>query len=325
MMAEHERLVAEEISATLDRAGFDTLSSDSFRIEVTDTFQRKLGECQPVQGPASESDAAYYQIRIARRLFEDTCDVDWRDTVRHEVAHAYVFSTVGPGAKPHGKEWKDAAHRAGADPSARYEGDDLVDAEYILACPDGCYERGYLKRSKRVKFPWKYACPECEQRLVSYDASEIPSALEPGTCYVASIPWNRPDDRTTPEASRSTTYLLACPNGCTEWGYEQRSKRIKNPWLYTCPECETTLVSCDGRDTPTECSPGTCNVESIPWTEPQIAHACPNGCFEVEYAQHCEETRHPEQYRCGECESRTVSYPADQRPTDPTPGTNYVD
>lgn len=324
-MAEHEHLVAEEISATLDRAGFETLCADSFRIDVTDTFQRKLGECRPVQGTVDESDAIDYQIRIARRLFKDDRDSDWQDVVRHEVAHAYVFSTVGRDAKPHGEEWKEAARRAGATPTARYEGENLVDEEYILACPNGCFERGYLKRSKRIKVPWKYACPECETRLVSYDAAELPTTLKSGTCYVASIPWNRKEDRTTSETPQSATYLLACPNGCTQWGYEQRSKRIKNPWLYTCPECETTLVSCDRGDTPTEWSPGTCNVESIPWTEPQLVHACPNGCFEVGYAQHCEETRHPEQYRCGECESQTVSYPADQRPTDPTPGTSYID
>jgi len=170
-------------------------------------------------------------------LFEDDIGADWRDTVRHEIAHACVFSTYGQDVRPHGEGWQEAARRAGADPSARYEGADLVDAEYVLACPDGCYERGSLKRSKRVKYPWKYACPECE-----------------------------------------------------------------------------TLVSCDGDTSPTDCEPGTCAVESIPWTEPHIIHACPNGCFSVGYAQHCDETRTPDQYRCGECDARTISYPADQRP-----------
>ena len=324
-MADHRRLVAEEIAATLDRAGFENLSSGSFRIQVTDSFQRKLGDCRPVQGSDGESETTHYEIRIARRLFEDDRDTDWRDTVRHEVAHAYVFSAYGRNVQPHGKEWKNAARRAGANPTARYEGDDLVDAKYVLACPAGCFERGYLKRSKRIKYPWKYVCGECETQLVSYDAADIPSELESGTCHVASIPWERKPDRGRPNTSRIAPYLLACPNGCTEWHYQQRSKRIKSPWQYTCPECETTLVSCDGRDAPTTFDPGTCNVESIPWTKPQIIHACPNGCFSASYAQHCDETRHPDQYRCGECDTRTVSYPADERPDDLTPGTSYND
>jgi len=324
-MDDYASLVAEEITATLDRARFGELSSESFRIEVTDSFQRKLGACRPVQESDDGADTARYEIRIARRLFEDDIDADWRDTVRHEIAHAYVFSEYGQDVRPHGEEWKEAARRAGADPSARYEGADLVDAEYILACPDGCYERGHLKRSKRVKYPWKYACPECETRLVSYDAGAVPTALEPGTCYVATIPWEQQDDTATADATQTARYLLACSNGCVEWPYQQRSKRIKNPWLYSCPECETTLVSCDGRDSPMDCEPGTCTVESIPWTEPQIVHACPNGCFSVGYAQHCDETRTPGQYRCGECDARTISYPVDQRPADPTPGRNYTD
>jgi hypothetical protein len=32
-----------------------------------------------------------YEIRIARRLFEDGRDDRWRETVCHEVAHAYVL------------------------------------------------------------------------------------------------------------------------------------------------------------------------------------------------------------------------------------------
>jgi predicted SprT family Zn-dependent metalloprotease len=322
-MTEYETLVAEEITTTLDRAGFEHLSSDLFRIDVTSTFQRKLGECQIVQ--TSDSKGRQYRIRIARRLFENDIDTDWRDTVRHEVAHAYVHSQYGPNVQPHGPEWKEAATRAGADPTARYEGDDLVDARYILACPNDCFERGYLKRSKRIKQPWEYRCKECDTRLVSYDAGESPGTIEPGTCHVASIPWEQAADQNGAHTSETARYLLGCPNGCTEWPYQQRAKRIKNPWLYTCPECETTLVSCDGVDTPTTFEPGTCNVESIPWVEPQVIHACPNGCFSVGYAQHCEQTRHPARYSCEECGTRMISHPADQRPANPTPGTNYID
>ena len=327
-MGDYETLVAEEITATLDRAGFDHLSSDQFRIDVTETFQRKLGECQVVPDGNGEHEGEQYRIRIARRLFENDVETDWEDTVRHEVAHAYVHSQYGREVQPHGAEWKEAAKRAGADPTARYEGDDLVDANYILACPNDCFERGYLKRSKRIKSPWEYRCKDCDTQLVSYDAGERPATINPGTCQVASIPWEQAADRTESGASRSSetaAYLLGCPNGCTEWPYQQRAKRIKNPWLYTCPECEATLVSCDGGDRPTAFEPGTCNVESIPWTEPQLIHACPNGCFTTGYAQHCEQTRQPARYGCGECGAQTISYRAGHQPDNPIPGTNYTD
>ena len=187
-------LVREEVEATIERAGFASLDPGSIRIDVTDSFQSKLGDCRAI-GPSDCGATAEYQIRIARRLFEGTGDDQWRDTVRHEVAHAYILGTVGSAVQPHGDEWKDAARRAGADPVARYEGDDTVDAEYVLSCPNGCFERGYVQRSKRVKQPWLYTCDECGTRPVSYDVGAPPTAPEPGTCYVESIPWETQRDR----------------------------------------------------------------------------------------------------------------------------------
>lgn len=143
-------------------------------------------------------------------------------------------------------------------------------------------------------------------------------------CYVRSLPRRTQDDRDN-DSSSTARYRLACPSGCTAWPYQRRTKRIKNPWLYSCPECGATLLSCDGNDTPTDCEPGRCHVASIPWQEPQFIHACPNGCFSQGYGQHCEETRHPGRYSCGDCGARTVAYPADDRPETLNPGTNYVE
>jgi predicted SprT family Zn-dependent metalloprotease len=234
-MTGYEALVREEIEATIDRAGFDTLDLAAIRVDVTDSFHCKLGECRQTV-PADHDSTPKYEIRIALRLFEDGHDGWWRDTVRHEVAHAYVLETISLDIDPHGQEWKNAARRAGADPVARYEGNDVVDAKYVLACPNGCFERGYIQRSKRIKNPWQYTCDECGTHPISYDVTERPSDPEPGTCYVSSIPWRTRDDRDGEEGTRSgVRYLLACPNGCTAWPYQRRTKRIKNPWLYTCP------------------------------------------------------------------------------------------
>jgi predicted SprT family Zn-dependent metalloprotease len=156
-MTEYETRVREEIEATIDRAGFEPLDPAAVRVDVTDSFRRKLGECRRLSAADRDAETTVeYEIRIARRLFQDGRDDRWRDTVRHEVAHAYVLETVGPDAQPHGDAWKTAARRAGADPVARYEGDDTVDADYVLACPNGCFERGYVQRSKRIKQPWQY-------------------------------------------------------------------------------------------------------------------------------------------------------------------------
>lgn len=177
-MTAYGSLVCEEIEATIVRAGLEDLTLGAFRVDVTDSFRRRHGECRVV-APTDRETTEKYEIRIARRLFEDKGDEKWRDTVRHEIAHAYVLKTVGSEVKPHGEEWKDAALRVGADPVARYEGDDTVDATYVLACPNGCFERGYLQRAKRVKQPWLYTCDECGTSPSSYDVGNRPPAPDP--------------------------------------------------------------------------------------------------------------------------------------------------
>lgn len=281
-MGEYARAAREEIAAAIDRAEFERLSPEDLRIEITDSFTRRLGECRQHPAPtAGDEGETTYVIRLARRLFTDRDDEQWRDTVRHEVAHAYVLERFGDGVRPHGDEWKTAAHRVGADPKARYEGpDESIDPDYVLACPNGCFERGYLKRSKRVKHPWEYACSECETKLISYDTGDRPTDPTPGSCFVASIPWTVPDDKGT---INTGNYVLACPNNCATWPYQQRSKRVKHPWQYTCPECQTELISYNTGERPANPDPGTCYVKSIPWETARYVHACPNGCFTVGY------------------------------------------
>lgn len=42
-MTAYETLVHEEIEAQITRAGFEDLNPEEFRVEVTDSFRRKLG------------------------------------------------------------------------------------------------------------------------------------------------------------------------------------------------------------------------------------------------------------------------------------------
>ena len=197
-MADLEDLVQAEIAATIHRAGFNALESVPIDIDVTPSFRRKLGECRQLPASrssrsrldywASQENSNRYAIRIAKRLFDDSTEDLWRDTVRHEVAHAAVMERYGSTVRPHGPEWRAAAERAGADPSARYEeGESLIDAKYVLSCPNGCFERPYIKRSKRVRHPDRYRCGSCDERLVSYDVDARPEEPQPGRCYVTSI------------------------------------------------------------------------------------------------------------------------------------------
>lgn len=38
-------------------------------------------------------------------------------------------------------------------------------------------------------------------------------------------------------------YVLYCPNCGLQWGYKTKCNRIKNPYLYKCGRCDTTLKS----------------------------------------------------------------------------------
>jgi hypothetical protein len=105
-MTRDETRVREEIEATIDRAGFEPLDPAAIRVDITDSFRRKLGQCRRISRAEPDSaSASEYGIRIARRLFEDGREDRWRDTVRHEVAHAYVLETVGPDATSSGRDW----------------------------------------------------------------------------------------------------------------------------------------------------------------------------------------------------------------------------
>lgn len=187
-MARPEALVRAEIAATIERAGFDGLVPDMFVIELPERFTRKLGDCRPLGEDEVGDSGSEYRLRVARRLFEADDDEAWRETVRHEVAHAHVFERFGTAVDPHGDAWRSAARRAGATPSACVAmADAHVEPNYVLACPDGCFERPYLRRSRRIRRPWQYVCSACEAALCSFDAEGRPATLEPGRCYVTSL------------------------------------------------------------------------------------------------------------------------------------------
>ena len=50
-MTDPDGPVREELAATLDRAGFEGVSPGDVRVEVTDPFRHRLGECRSVDHP----------------------------------------------------------------------------------------------------------------------------------------------------------------------------------------------------------------------------------------------------------------------------------
>ena len=122
-----------------------------------------------------------HSIIINPQILEDSGREAFYDTVRHEVAH--VCSWEADGYSGHGTPWKKWARRLGADPS-RCHAKKNREYDYYLACPNGCWEKGYHQRSKKIKTPLGYHCSECGDSCVSYEAGDI-RPTTPGHCAVS--------------------------------------------------------------------------------------------------------------------------------------------
>lgn len=174
----------------------DRLERDDVSCYVAD-WKRKIGNAkydqhvperehgQRISGRQNQS--GHFALGIAKRAFDS--DDTWIDTVAHELAHivAYVKDEYGGyGNSPgHGTGWKIEAARLGADPTRtdRVSPENQVEANYFIGCPNGCFRNGKQVRSKRVKHPDRYWCPQCESMCVSWEQDdERPS--DGGTCAV---------------------------------------------------------------------------------------------------------------------------------------------
>ena len=106
-------------------------------------------------------------ISLSEKLVEMNNEQEVEDVIRHEIAHALVGSGHG-----HDRAWKQKAEEVGADPSRCYDNSTVntPDGNYIVKCPNGCFEREYFKKSKTVQCAMKdgnspYYCRECEESL----------------------------------------------------------------------------------------------------------------------------------------------------------------
>lgn len=101
------------------------LSTWTFRF---DRGLRRFGACFP-------RDA---RIQLSRRLVEVNGEAQVRDTILHEIAHAWAFLRHGDGVA-HDARWKAIARELGCDPKARWA-HGAVQApplRWLAVCPNG--------------------------------------------------------------------------------------------------------------------------------------------------------------------------------------------
>lgn len=185
-------LVQQEVDEVYDKHGSiaDDLPRDRVHCYVS-SFKRLHGQCQyHVTEPNGPKRKDHYVIRIAENIIGDDKH-NWRDTVRHELAHALAFAKHGS-SQSHNTNWKCVAMSIGADPT-RCASSTHTEYEYMTECPNGCGSWGRHRLSKSVKAPWMYTCQNCGENIVSYDAGDTPPEL-PGTCGVESVEWDSADD-----------------------------------------------------------------------------------------------------------------------------------
>lgn len=152
-----------------------------------------------VPGSKIVSDTGEYTVLIATDIYEK--DLEWEDTVIHEVAHCVAHAKYdvypkrtrngtsnGHPMASHGPKWKEIAKRLGAKPSSCGPRENEDRKPYRFACVNGCWSSGKVRRSKKIQKPWTRHCKQCGADCVSYDSGEQ-RPDEPGTCAVESIKW----------------------------------------------------------------------------------------------------------------------------------------
>lgn len=153
-----------------------------------------------VPGSKIKSDTGEYTVLIAIDIYEK--DLEWEDTVKHEIAHCVAHAMYdeypkrtrngtsnGHPMASHGPKWKEVAKRLGAKPSSCGPRKNEDRKPYRFACPNGCWDSGKVRRSKKVQRPWTRHCKTCGADCVSYDAGDD-RPTEEGVCAVESIKWD---------------------------------------------------------------------------------------------------------------------------------------
>jgi len=221
--------VTNEVEAVYDEYDWvsDCIPRARVHCEVTDSFKSKHGQAQynrkTANGPLIEG---HHVIRIAEQIVGED-EHDWRDTVRHELAHVLAYERNGQSSPGHGPLWKETADDIGAEPS-RCASSRHTDGDYLYGCPNGCWQTEKHKRSKKIKKPGRRSCSTCGAHCVSWPAGES-RPVEPG--YSAVDCSDLVDHPSTPQ------YRYGCVKGCWESLFYTKTRRLQNADNRSCGEC----------------------------------------------------------------------------------------
>lgn len=136
---------AENLALTLmeDR----NLSSWSFRF---DNAKRRCGQTNFVKKT----------ITLSRHFVQRNSEADVRDTVLHEIAHAYAGSAAG-----HGVQWQTWAIRLGARPERCATNVDMPEGNVEGLCDPGCTVRHTRHRMPPKRLLDAYQCNRCYSKV----------------------------------------------------------------------------------------------------------------------------------------------------------------
>ncbi len=139
------------------------------------------------------------QITLSRYLVVLNPQEESRDTVLHELAHAFAGRAAG-----HGPRWKAVCEQVGANPTRCYDSDDIVQPKphYWATCPACGGRSGLFKTPLRVR-----ACADCCKTHGNgrYDERFKLIITDAGTGRVVSI--GGQDD----DGPRNAKYVGRCP------------------------------------------------------------------------------------------------------------------
>ncbi len=171
---EAEQIIREEINELYEECFLEETFPQHLIDINTARWSKKNGQTRYYQSSEkthhnklvlSDNGSDKHMLIVNRRMLEQDNEKEFRDTVRHELAHIISYEENGCQNAGHGKIWKRWAEIFGADPHSAHNKLEKDDYKYIVYCDNGDYEKKYWRKSKTIKNLWRYCCPKCGEDL----------------------------------------------------------------------------------------------------------------------------------------------------------------
>lgn len=171
---EPEDLIWEEIDAVYDEYPHvsDILAKDKVHIEIR-SYKRRHGVCWPNRKRPIRSATrhkGHYALGFADKIVGEI-EHNWRNTVRHELAHALCEEEYD-NPQSHGDKFKGIACSIGAKGTRCASTRHTTDYNYFIVCVECGNQAGRFKKSKAVKQAYRYSCGNCETTLSSHSVEK---------------------------------------------------------------------------------------------------------------------------------------------------------